>query len=218
MTRPRTGARPRWLIPTVSVVAVALVAIGGIGAVTAFAPHGQETMDLRGNQVRPDPGTTPDAETLKSMRPSDTGAGRFLVPSVGLDVPLGSLTVVNNTITPPGFTSAYRLRNKGTSTQHPAAGTVFVVMHSLRGGGVGPGNYLINVEAGTARVQNGTKIEVDDVDYVVSGSQTITKTELANRADLWADAPGRLIVITCLQTPSGRASVNNMVITATLVQ
>ncbi|MFT4231126.1 MAG: class F sortase, partial [Microbacterium sp.] len=145
----------------------------------------------------------------------DTGE-RFRVPSVGLDVPLDSMNAVDSVITPPGFTAAYRVRNLGVSLDHASEGTVYVAMHSLRDGAVGPGNYLIDVEAGTASVAVGTEIIVAGLEYRLTGSQKIAKDRLAASEAVWADVPGRLIVITCLQRPEGGPSLENVVLTAEL--
>jgi hypothetical protein len=156
-------------------------------------------------------GATPNPSA--SATPS--GTGRFQAPSVGLDVPLGSLDVVDNELEPPGFTSAYWVRNLGVSPTDSANGTVFVVMHSLRNGGEGPGNALIDVDDGKARIASGASIVVDDVEYHVVSSETVDKSQISGDQSVWADAPGRLVVITCLQRPDGAPSTDNMVIEAT---
>jgi hypothetical protein len=167
-------------------------------------------VDLQGNRVQAE--DVPTAAASASADP-DTG-GQFIVKSVGLDVPLGALNAVAGTVEPPGFTSAYRIRNEGVPTTRAAKGTVFVVMHSLRNGGIGPGNYLIDVKDQKSKVGLGTKIQVDGVTYKVTGSQTVKKTELSQSKTIWADTPDRLVVITCLQRAQGGPSVDNMVIQA----
>ena len=96
-----------------------------------------------------------------------------------------------------------------------ADGTVFVVMHSLRNGGEAPGNALIDVENGRARIATGEAIVVDDVAYKVVDTETVDKTQISHDQSVWADTPGRLVVITCLQRPDGAPSTENMVIEAT---
>lgn len=86
-------------------------------------------------------------------------------------------------------------------------------MHSLRNGAVGPGNALIDIDHGTARIDTGATITVDDVDYTVTGTRHIPKTELTN-SDFWTTGPDELVVITCLQRPEGGPSTDNIVITA----
>ncbi|RIJ53684.1 class F sortase, partial [Clavibacter phaseoli] len=145
----------------------------------------------------------------------DSGLGRFRAPSVGLDVPLGAVDVVGGVVDPPGFSSAYRVRDLGVAPEDAATGTVFVVMHSVRGGGTGPGDLLIDDRAGSASVAPGAVIEVAGVDYAVGSSRAVPKGQLPDDAEVWADTPGRLVVITCLQRPDGSPSRDDMVIEAT---
>jgi len=168
--------------------------------------------DMAGNRVELDPGA-PSAEASRADPDIDE---RFSVPSVGLDVPLGALDAVDGVIVPPGFTSAYAVRNRGVPLADAATGTVYVVMHSVRGGGVAPGNFLIDVDEGRSALSAGAEITVGSHSYRVTGSSIVGKGELASTGSLWESVPGRLVVITCLQKPDGSPSVDNAVITATL--
>lgn len=205
--RRRTNA----LIALAASAALALIALAAWGLLprppapdAAAAPR-----DLAGNPVQVD-GPEPDPRASASP----DGTGRFQAPSVALDVPLGSLDVVDDQLEPPGFASAYWVRNLGVAPADAATGTVFVVMHSLRGGGVAPGNALIDVDGERARIAQGAEVVVDDVRYRVVRTETVDKTAISHDAGVWADTPGRLVVITCLQRPDGRASTENMVIEA----
>ena len=211
---PRSTPRGRRL----SIVAAGAVVGSGMVIISAvlLAPHTSTvsedlaSTDLAGNAVQVDgPAPNPSASATPS------GEGRFEAPSVGLDVPLGSLDVVDNELEPPGFTSAYWVRNLGVAPADSANGTVFVVMHSLRNGGEGPGNALIDVDNGKARIASGASIAVDDVEYHVVSTETVDKGQISRDKSVWADTPGRLVVITCLQRPDGAASTDNMVIEAT---
>ena len=212
---PRSTPRGRRLN---IVAAGAVVVASGMVIISAvfLAPHASTvsedlaSTDLAGNAVQVD-GPTPNPSA--SATPS--GTGRFQSPSVGLDVPLGSLDVVDNELEPPGFTSAYWVRNLGVAPTDSANGTVFVVMHSLRNGGEGPGNALIDVDNGKARIASGASIVVDDVEYHVVSTETIDKGQISRDKSVWADTPGRLVVITCLQRPDGAPSTDNVVIEAT---
>ncbi|WIA99582.1 class F sortase [Curtobacterium sp. MCBA15_012] len=212
-----TSPRGRWgarLTALAAVVAVAMIAVAGVELLTPH-PHGTAAttgVDLAGDPVRLD---GPPPEPAASATPS--GHGRFTVPSVGLDVPLGALDVADGVVEPPGSTTAYWVRNLGVEPAAAAHGTVFVAMHSLRGGGVGPGNALIDVAHGRARVAVGATVTVDDVTYRVTRSETVAKRDLPADAAVWADTPGRLVVVTCLQRPDGRPSVDNVVVEATRV-
>lgn len=192
-----------------------VISAGLTGATRVDAPRPADTAamrDMNGAPVALDPGAVAPPPA-SSDAVADTGS-RLVVPSVGLDVPLGALDAVDGQITPPGFTSAYRVRNVGVPLADADHGTVYVVMHSLRGGGIGPGNYLTDVDTGRATVAQGATVSVAGVDYTVTGWQTVSKTALANDPGVWADAPGRLVLVTCLELPSGAPSVDNMVIVA----
>jgi hypothetical protein len=216
MMPEQTQKRRGVLIIVISAAAVLLCAgaIAIFGFVTAAPAHGP--VDMKGNQVALDPGTVPPPKVQHEMNAVTATGTRFDVPSVGLDVPLGELSEAGGTITPPGFTSAYAVRNLGVPLTNAASGTVFVVMHSVRGGGVAPGNYLINVDSGTSKLPVGATIKVGALTYTVNGSQTITKTLLPKDAAIWANTAGRLVIVTCLQVPAQTASVDNLIITATL--
>lgn len=215
---PRHAPRStsRWRRRHIVAASAVVVASGMIITSAALlAPHAQTVSDspptdLAGNTVQFD-GPQPDP----SASATPTGTGRFQSTSVGLDVPLGSLDVVDDELEPPGFTSAYWVRNLGVAPSDSADGTVFVVMHSLRNGGEAPGNALIDVENGRARIATGEAIVVDDVAYKVVDTETVDKTQISHDQSVWADTPGRLVVITCLQRPDGAPSTENMVIEAT---
>jgi hypothetical protein len=216
ITSVATTKKARTVFITVLAVGVAGLIIGVLGALGTLTPTAQTVPDLQGNQVHVDPGTLPSAKTQKAMRAVPDIGQRLKVPSVGLDVRLGELSEADNTITPPGFDSAYLVRNLGASLDRPGQGTLYVVAHSVRGGGIGPGNYLIDVEHGTARVKPGATVQVGDHTYVVTGSKTIDKDRLPDDPAMWANTPRRLVLITCLQRPSGAPSSDNLIITATL--
>jgi len=193
-----------------------LVIAGVAGGAALFlmpstAPVATE-LDMRGRPVALDPGVA----AADAHADADIGM-RLRVPDVGLDVPVGEVDAVDGVIVPPGFTSAYVVGNRGVTPEDAASGTVYVAMHSLRDGGVGPGNSLIDVDAQSARVAPGTLIELDDTTYRVDGSALIGKNRLAQSSDVWAEVPGRLVLITCLQRPGGGASVQNVLVFATEV-
>lgn len=189
------------------------------GAVTmAFLPSNQPPVitaeDLRGNTVQLESGPTPPPAEVVAATPDD--GGRLIVSSVGLNVPLGSMNEADGVIVPPGFTSAYWVRNRGVATAEATAGTVYVVMHALRGGAVGPGNYITDVENQRSKLAAGDTIDVDGTRYTVDESQLISKSELPHVSEVWSDTPGRLVLITCLQHADGSPSTQNLVVTATL--
>lgn len=206
MTDTRKKRGRRWLIATGGFAALALAA-GILGTNGTFSTGPK---DLNGNTVAYDP----DASPNPTASATPDGSGRFVAKSVDLDVPLGSLDAVDGVVTPPGFTSAYLIRNYGVIPQRAGLGAVYVVMHSLRNGAVGPGNALIDVQKKHAKIHTGATITVDDVDYKVTGTKAVTKTALPD-SDIWTAGRNELIVITCLQRPEGGPSIDNIVIEAT---
>ncbi|WP_437582534.1 class F sortase [Paramicrobacterium sp. CJ85] len=191
-------------------MAVVLICIGVIGLVSSAEDSPDAVPDMNGKPVTFEAGAKPSPEASPTP---DIGT-EFEVPSVGLDIPLGALSAVNGEITPPGFTSAYWIRNVGVSPKDADTGTVYVVMHSLRDGAVGPGNYLIDVANERAAVDEGAKILVDGISFSVTSSRHVSKSELPNDAEIWADTTNRLVIITCLQRADGSPSTDNMVIIA----
>ncbi|WP_052460654.1 class F sortase [Microbacterium gorillae] len=211
-----TASTRRWKAPALvaaAVLAGAVVVIVGmlLSPRTDDLVHG---VDLTGRTVTLDAGSDLTPAIAREMNPTADTGERFVVPSVGLDVALGELTLVHNTITPPGFTSAYAVRNLGVSPAHAAEGTVYIAMHSLRDGAIGPGNALINVDEQRSSVGAGAEIDVAGVVYTVTEARTIRKSDLAHDTRVWANTPDRLVVITCLQRPEGGPSTQNLVITA----
>ncbi|GAA4168920.1 class F sortase [Gryllotalpicola koreensis] len=204
----------------VALVAILVIAAGAAWVVSASLTHSTApgTTDMSGKQVALDPGTLPSAEVQKQMHAvADTGP-RFRVPAVGLDVPVGQISVAGGQLTPPGFTSVYAVRNLGTTATTPGKGTVYVVTHSLRGGGKAPGNYLTDVARQKAAVTKGEAVFVGSTEYTISGTELVKKSDIGAQKALWANTPNRLAVITCLEKPSGAPSTDNLVIYATVAK
>lgn len=209
-THRRRRAGAFW--PVVLAVGALAIATGVVGVVNSLPAGGGEMHDLRGRSVTLDPGEAP-IPAAESQATADTGE-RLVVPSVGLDVPVGALNAVAGQITPPGFTSAYWVRNLGVPVSASSEGTVFVVMHSLRGGAVGPGNYLTDVVHQRSKVADGAAVTIAGSRFTVTGSTLVSKSQIASAADVWADTPNRLLLITCLENADGSPSTENLVITA----
>ncbi|WP_157417712.1 class F sortase [Nocardioides sp. Iso805N] len=167
---------------------------------------------MAGTRVRLEPGVLPATNVLTRMRVQNDTGQRFVAPSVGLNVPLGALTMVDDNITPPGITSAYLVRNLGVQPGRAKDGTVFVVMHSVHGGGIGAGDYLVDLAHGGSALKTGAIIDVGGVRYRVTGSMSLPKTQVPDRSDIWADTPGRVVVITCLQNPDGTPATRNLIV------
>ncbi|MFT4082530.1 MAG: class F sortase [Nocardioides sp.] len=206
--------RARWVALAAILVIVAGAIWAIIASLTSTTQHGPT--DMTGRQVRLDPGTLPSAKVQRQMHAiADTGL-RFRVPAVGLDVPVGQISVAAGQLTPPGLTSVYAVRNLGTTMTTPSKGTVYLVTHSLRGGGTAPGNYLIDVPGQKAAVSKGEAVFVGSTKYTITGTQLVKKTDIGTQTSLWTNTPKRLAVITCLEKPSGAPSTDNLVVYATL--
>lgn len=202
----RITRRRSSLLVLFAALVAAIIGVAGVAGMTGVFDTSPK--DMNGNPVRYDLDASPRPEA--SAAPD--GHGRFTAASVGLDVPLGSLDVVDGEVTPPGFQSAYLIRNYGVAPDRAGLGAVYVVMHSLRNGAVGPGNALIDVDQGKARIEVGATITVDNVGYTVTGTKDVRKDELPS-SDVWTAGSNELVVITCLQRPEGGPSFDNIVIT-----
>jgi hypothetical protein len=192
-----------------------LLILGGLGygGYTLLVPPVDGAQkDMDNNWVIPEETLTAEEVAEMDAVEQIPSNGRLRVQSVGLDVPLGAMNLVKGAINPPGFKSAYWVRNLGTSFEEPEAGTAYVAAHSLRHGGKGPGNYLIDIETEQATVKVGDLIEADGVNYRMTEWRSIPKPDLPNETDLWEDIPGRIVLVTCLQRPDNSASRNNIVI------
>lgn len=155
----------------------------------------------------------PSAEEVEVMDPEDI-SGRFVVERLGIDAPMGQISVADGmTINPPNYEQVFHIRSYaplGTAD----AGTAYLALHSVRGADV-PGTQLIDIDAGQARVDAGEKMLVDGNSYTVTDVEYSRKTATAGDQRLWESHDGRLVVITCLQRPSG-ASIDNVLIYAEL--
>jgi len=169
-------------------------------------------MDMDGDPVVPD---TARAAPKISKEPalSVASVNHLTISSVGLDVPLESMTPVAGTADPPSARAAYWLRGVGVDPGRAARGTVFVVMHSVRGGR-GPGNYLIDVGNDRSAVRTGATVRAGSVVYTVTGSSIVPRDKLPADSQVWANTPGRLVMITCLLRREDADPVDNVVITA----
>jgi hypothetical protein len=234
-TKPKGWWGKRPAIPSVLLGAASAVclAVAGITGIASFQSSADMSSDsaladrtMDGKTVKQDPVMTASSTAaptssapaihVPAVTQASLDSGQFSVPAVGLEVPLEPLSAEDGEINPPGFSSAYWIANMGVPLSQSAEGTVFVVMHSVRGGGVAPGNYLTDIQAGTSTVPEGSTIDVAGVSYRVTGWRTIPKGGLATDSEVWSDTPGRLVVITCLEYPDGSPSTDNMVITASL--
>lgn len=222
-TSPRRATRRqdrsgRWRVALASLLGLVTL-LAGAYAVQLYVSQLALPRDMDGRpvvaaQVPPDEAARADAVAVL-----DDGA-RLRVPAAGMDVAMGAVNAVDGVIDPPGFSTAYFVRNYGAHTnseETASRGTVFVAMHSCSGNARCPGNALIDIAHGTATVPVGADVYLDGLHYRVTGSSAVGKPQIAHDQTFWQNTPGRLVLLTCLQRPGGRTSVDNMVITAELV-
>jgi hypothetical protein len=174
--------------------------------------------DMDGNLVKPEDPEDFTDEVLTAMDAEEEIPGkRFIVPDVGLDAPIGAMNMYKNVINPPGFKSVYWVRDLGVSLEEASTGTVYMATHSLRHGGKGPGNYLIDVDKGEGKVPIGAVMYADKVKYRVTEVLSIPKPDIGSKTELWDQTvPGRIVVVTCLQRPDNSASRNNIIVVGIL--
>lgn len=144
---------------------------------------------------------------------------RLVVPSVGIDAKLLSMRTYTSggrqIIKPPTSDNPYLVRD-WTDPARAAEGMVVVAMHSIRGYPKLPGSRLIDISTGTARVKVGAEVLVDVHRYRITATDIVAKADAAGQAEVWREAPGKLLMVTCLQRSSG-SSTSNVLITAQLV-
>ena len=195
-----------------------LLLAGGTGlGIKYFHDKSQEStlVDLNGNTVVPeDPSATSSPFMAAADMVVNDGGDGFRVPSIKLKVAIGSVNDVNGVMNPPNFQSVFWVRNRGVSLDNAEQGTVFMVTHAVQGGSA-PGNIM--QAKGQVVLKPGDTIQANQRTYEYESSQIIPKTEIGDHEDIWANTPGRLLVITCVLNPAGGIAVDNMVIVAKLV-
>lgn len=154
-------------------------------------------------------GEPPSQAEISDMNPKPTD-GRIVASSVGLDAPLGEISIPgSNIINPPDFQHVFVFREYG-SVDEDDSGTVYAATHSLKGSD-SPGNFLIDIDSGEPTLNTDDEIDVDGQGYTVIESKKLSKTQLPRDEDVWdTGVDNRLVLITCLQRPAG-ASVDNVV-------
>jgi len=219
-----TKTKRKWTRSSILLLVLALALVVGAlvtgGSYLYKQIHHPVFLDLNGNKVLPDDTSVYDPAYVTAADAQPDVGERFKVPSVNLDVPLGSVNQVDNLINPPGYTSVYWVKNMGVSLANAENGTVYVVTHSVRAPGMAPGDFLIDQKTTTVVVPAGAEIDVADRVYKVVSSMTVSKDQLGAQTSLWAGTPGMLVLITCMQGGeylSNGHSATNVVIIGSLV-
>jgi len=221
-----TAAKPKrkWSRSSILLLLLAILLVVG-AAVTGGIywykeAHTVTFLDMNGNKVIPDDSSITDPAYVQAADAQPDIGQRFKMPSVNLDVPLGSVNQVGGLINPPGFTSVYWVKNMGVSLANADKGTVYVVTHAVKAPGEAPGDYFIDQSSTSIIVKPGAEVDVGDRKYTVTSSMVVSKNELGSQTSLWAGTPGMLVLITCMQGGEYLAnghSADNVVIIGTLV-
>jgi len=201
------------------------IALRDNGTIPGGTAQGIDTglRDMHNNVVQPedpemlDPAYQSEAAATPEVDPTTGNSQGFRVPDLKMDVPLWSVNDVKGSLNPPGFTAAYLVRNRGVSLAKADAGTVYVVMHTVRSPGFGPGNYFIDIPSQTVTFRSDSLIYVGDRTYQFVSSELVLKTDIGQREDIWADTPGRLVIVTCWLNKQKTLDSHNLVIYAQLV-
>ena len=180
-------------------------------AAPVAAPAEGSTAALGGSSA---PGTDP--EPTPAVVPPPPSDVHIEIPSVGLDLPVLPLTVRDGVINPPLLTAAYFVDAYGEPVGSPeqADNTLYIAAHSAGRGSHGFDPMLTRAARDSA-LDPGDPIDVRTADgtvtYTVERTQRYEKKALAEAADVWEAAPGRLVLITCFQRGGGRTTENLVV-------
>lgn len=167
--------------------------------------------DMNGNSIQLDePLTGTDIEKM-SIEPTEN---RLIIENLGLNSPISTMNSIDGVINPPDATSAYLLRDYGTTLNKPLKGAIYAVAHSLKSG-IGPGNYLFDWQNDKILVKEKDLIEISNLQYEVSRIDLTDKTKIGEHETIWDNEPGKLVFITCLQRAQGR-SLKNLIVEADL--
>lgn len=174
----------------------------------AVPPPVEQQDNTNTNQL-PEPAPGSVEERTRAMNQVSNIGIRFGIPSVGLDVPLGEMTVVDDVIEPTNFTSVFAVRNMGVPYTETHTGTTYLATHALdvrpdgnilsySPGGLAPGNFFFDTETDTMRVNEGSEITIGDHRFAVTGSERIGKGVIAKEKELWDESiPNRLVILLC---------------------
>ncbi|MDR0436568.1 MAG: hypothetical protein LBH11_07470 [Propionibacteriaceae bacterium] len=192
-----------WFNRVLLVVGVLLIAVGAVLGVMELlrTNSGNVLVDMDGNAVQPDEPIPDDEEWLNRVDLQEISGARFIVDSVGLNVPYGEVNEVDGVLNPPNFRGVFRVRNRGVDLPQASQGTVYLITHSVLTPGHAPGNYLMDIYKGTWSLAPGDIIQVNGTRYVADSYTLVDGDQLGSYPEFWRDEPGRLIIITCMQYP-----------------
>jgi len=154
------------------------------------------------------PKTTQKNPTAEDMKQVSNIGKRFKAPSVGLDVPLGAMNEVNGMVRPTNFTNAFTIRNKGIGEDLKKSdkGTLYVAMHATDVGAIAPGNFLVDNDTRSNRLQEGDTVDVGGQKYKITEYRREGKDVIAQDKEVWNDKiKGKLIILTCFPNSTDNA-------------
>ena len=166
--------------------------------------------------AEPAPAEEPQPTPEPTPTPLKSSSVHLVVDDVGLDLPVLPTTPRRGVINPPTLREAYWIEPYGEPGPD-ADNTVYIAAHSWAAGDAAF-NPLIDVAGQDSAVQPGDEVEVSTPSgttrYTVTGAERYAKGALPGASEVWEAHPGRLVLITCFQHDDGRASTENLVITA----
>lgn len=160
----------------------------------------------------------PNAEDMRQV--SNIGM-IFNAPSVGINnLPIGAVdevTLAGGTtlIEPTNFVNMFTVRNRGVGENINQStvqrGTLYLAVHATDLGTLAPGNFLVDRDTRSNRLQEGDIVEVIGKDkkpvrYKITAARRDGKDLVSNDQEVWDNKPGRVVIITCFPN-----SVDNFV-------
>ncbi len=119
-----------------------------------------------------------------------SGLSTIAIPKLDIQAPIVKIKSEDRVLTPPRDPGVVGWWSEGAA---PGAdkGSAILVGHAVRTGG--------GVFNDIGELESGDTVKVGDLRYEVSSVQTLTKDEVAQRAEELFDqsVPGRLVIVTC---------------------
>lgn len=199
-----TGAQPLLAVP---------------GQTTEPAPQLPDSAATAGAGAALVVATPAEAEAVAGRELARTPAGpgqpvRVQLPRLDMDIPVLPMALpADRRVNPPSNGFAYWISDYGPAGTG-ATNTTYLAAHSWNLG-YSAFNALMDIQAGTGRVQPGDTVLVTTPEgvttYTVTEATGYAKTSLGQRDDLWAAVPGRLVLVTCFQLNDAGATENYVV-------
>lgn len=208
----RTG-----VVLAILLVSCGLIGVGladGLPASTLIAAEPAPAAPSVRPTLSATPSPTPTKPAMTPVVIPSAESTRLAIPEISFSVATSTLTVgKSGVITPPDFVRVFRVADRGVMPGTDAKDTVYYACHThskLTPAEVPCNGLQGNVKAGHhVVVTTGNGV----LSYLITSVRQVPKSDLAKDYDVWVEAPGRLILITCLYEP-GRTTGFNLVVTA----